>query len=187
MLLNYEKLDPKHIYKVMSQSIIPRPIAWIVTEDAGVVNIAPFSYFTPLSSNPPTVVVSIGHKKDSSPKDTLANIRKHKRATICFVNIDSLEDMKNSANPHEKDESEVEIYDIKTKKVLDGYPPIALDAQSALFCDLHSEVELEGTTVPVILEIKSQYVVDERIDDALNISLENISRVGKNFALSKSV
>jgi len=66
-------------YKLMAQTIIPRPIAWVVTEDEGVVNIAPFSYFIGLSSDPATVLISVGHKPDGSPKDTLANIRENGR------------------------------------------------------------------------------------------------------------
>lgn len=182
MLLDYENLEPKQIYKVMSQSIIPRPIAWIVTQEGGVVNVAPFSYFTPLSSSPATVIVSIGHKADKTPKDTLYNIRETKKATICFVNEENLENMQNSANPHEKNESETDIYNIETKYILDGYPPIIASVQSAMFCDFHSEVLLEGSTIPIILNVKKHYFKDELIDEKLSISLENIARVGKNFA-----
>ncbi|MGE4399647.1 MAG: flavin reductase, partial [Campylobacterales bacterium] len=85
MILDFSGVDETKIYKVMSYSIFPRPIAWVVTEDEGIVNIAPFSYFAPLSSNPPIVVVSIGLKEDESPKDTRANILKHKKATICLA------------------------------------------------------------------------------------------------------
>jgi flavin reductase (DIM6/NTAB) family NADH-FMN oxidoreductase RutF len=187
MLLDYKEIESKQIYKVMSQSIIPRPIAWIVTEDDGIVNVAPFSYFTPLSSNPPSVVVSIGHKADATPKDTLANIRKNKKATICFVNEVNLENMKNSANPHDKNESEIEIYNIETTKMLDNYPPIIASAQSAMFCDFHSEVPLEGKTVPIILEIKKQFFQDGLLSDRLDVQLDNIARVGKNFATMQDI
>lgn len=187
MILKYKDLDPSRRYKVMSGSVIPRPIAWIVTEDEGVVNIAPFSYFTPLSSNPATVVVSIGHKKDSTPKDTLANIYKHKKATICFVKEAHLEKMKLSAQPLEKNISEADCYDIDMHKVLCDYPPIVKDTHSAMFCDFYSKVELPGKTIPVILEIKKQYFLDEKIDNDLNVFLENVSRVGKEFALNKKI
>ena len=60
MILEFDKLEPVKRYKVMSQSIMPRPIAWIVTKSNGVINIAPFSYFIPISSKPATIIVSIG-------------------------------------------------------------------------------------------------------------------------------
>jgi flavin reductase (DIM6/NTAB) family NADH-FMN oxidoreductase RutF len=182
MILDYEKMSELQVYKAMSQSIIPRPIAWIVTQDEGVVNAAPFSYFAPLSSSPATVIVSIGHKEDGSEKDTLANIRKTKKATICFVNEANLEDVKKTANEHPKEESEVVIYNIATTKLLQEYPPAISSAQSALFCDFHSEVALKGETVPLILEIKHQYVDESCVDGKNHIILENVGRIGKTFA-----
>ena len=187
MILDYALLDETHIYKAMSQSIIPRPIAWIVTEDEGILNAAPFSYFAPLSSSPATVIVSIGHKEDGSEKDTLHNIRKHKKATICFVSESNLEDVKKTANEHPKEESEVEFYNIKTKVLLEGYPPMIASSKSALLCDFHSEVPLEGETRPLILQIKHQYVDDSCVDGKNHIILENIGRIGKTFASLRSI
>ena len=84
-------------YKIMSGSIVPRPIAWIVTEDNGVLNAAPFSYFIPISTNPALVIVAIGRKENESPKDTLANILKTKKATICFPNKDNVDQVQKCA------------------------------------------------------------------------------------------
>jgi len=71
MIFNLEK-DTKmnENYKLMAQTILPRPIAWVVTENNGVVNIAPFSYFIGLSSEPASVLISVGHKADGTPKDS---------------------------------------------------------------------------------------------------------------------
>ncbi len=182
MIYHYKELNPTQIYKIMSQSVIPRPIAWIVTEDEGIVNVAPFSYFIPLSSNPATVIVSIGHKSDGSPKDTLANIRNNKKATICFVDEAHLEAMKQSATALPKEQSECKEYNIPTQTILKEYPPIIEDVQSAMFCDFFQEVTLGGSTIPLILEVKSQYFHEDVIDEELNISLDNIARVGKEFA-----
>ncbi len=182
MILDYNMIDSKKRYKVMSQSIVPRPIAWIVTIENDIVNAAPFSYFTPLSSNPATCVVSIGHKSDGTPKDTLYNILNTKKATICFVDIKNLDYMKLSAEPLPKDIGEVDRYGIQIENIKDGYPPIIKDTKCALMCDFHSKVELEGNTIPIILEIKYQYLDDTIVDDELNIDLKNIARIGKEFA-----
>ncbi len=82
MLIKYTDNHAVETYKLMAQTIIPRPIAWIVTENDGVINVAPFSYFTGLSSNPPTMIFSVGHKSDGTPKDTLFNLRKNKKCTL---------------------------------------------------------------------------------------------------------
>ena len=184
MLLNYQEMKDLDRYKVMSGTVVPRPIAWIVTEDEGIINAAPFSYFIPLSSNPATIVVSIGQKNDESPKDTLANILKTKKATICFANKDNLEALKLCANPLAKDESEIQTYSIEVTKMLENFPPMISSSQSALFCEFYDTVKIPGKTTPVILEIKKHFIEDGRIDEEMHVTVENIGRVGASFAAS---
>jgi len=71
MLINFKEKTAAERYHLMANTVIPRPIAWIATQGE-VLNIAPFSYFTPLSSEPATLIVSIGHRADGTPKDTLS-------------------------------------------------------------------------------------------------------------------
>ena len=186
MLFNYQNQNPTDIYKLMSQAIIPRPIAWIVTENDGVVNVAPFSYFTGLSSNPPTMIVSIGHKSDGTPKDTLANIRRNKKCTVCMVDPKHLEMMHFSSKELQGDVSEAESFDIPLKNVAEGYPPMVDGAPVAFFCDLYSEVDLgQSKTIPLIIEIKKQYISDDAITDVEKMVVEYkpLARVGKKYAL----
>ena len=187
MILEYENIDNTNRYKLMSDTVIPRPIAWIVTEDEGVINAAPFSYFTPLSSDPATIVVSIGHKEDGSQKDSLANILKHKKATICFANIDNLDDLKKSAISLPKNESETKTFNIDTHRTLEDYPPMIKSSHTALFCDFYSQIDIPGKTVPLVLELKFQYIQDERINDKNHINLENIARCGSYFKVMKDI
>lgn len=182
MILDYNKVNDLDRYKIMSDTVIPRPIAWIVTEDEGVINAAPFSYFIPLSSNPATLIVSIGQKSPNIPKDTLSNILKNKKATICFANTDNLEKLKLSATPLEKNQSEVEEYAIQTQKVLEDFPPMISSSQSAFFCEYYKTVELPGKTTPVILEIKKQFIEDERLDENMHVHVENVGRSGAFFS-----
>ncbi len=59
----------------MMNTILPRPIAFVSTvgED-GVLNVAPFSCFAPMSMKPALVCLQIGNKRDGQEKDTLRNI-----------------------------------------------------------------------------------------------------------------
>lgn len=181
MILNYENISDINRYKLMSGTVVPRPIAWIVTEDEGVVNAAPFSYFIPISSNPALIVVSIGHKDDGSQKDSLANILKHKKATICFVNKDNLEDVKKCAISLDKNESEIDKFNIDVKEILEDFPSMIVSSHSALFCEFHSKIEIPGITVPLILEIKHQYIQDDKINEKHHVNMDNIGRTGAHF------
>ncbi len=186
MLFDLEKdKTVNETYKLMAQTIIPRPIAWVVTEDDGVVNIAPFSYFIGLSSDPASVLISVGHKADGTPKDTLANIRKHKKCTICMVQENDLEKMHYSSKGLDKEVSEAEMFNIETVSLTDGYPPMIKGVPSAYFCELNQEIDLGGgSTVPLVLNVKQIMVDDAVITDKerLTISFDPVARIGKSYA-----
>jgi flavin reductase (DIM6/NTAB) family NADH-FMN oxidoreductase RutF len=172
-------------YKLMAQTIIPRPIAWVVTEDEDVVNIAPFSYFIGLSSDPASVLISVGHKADGTPKDTLANIRKHQKCTICMVQENNLEKMHLSSKGLDKEISEAEIFNIETVSLRDGYPPMIKGVPSAYFCELNQEIDLGGgSTIPLVLNVNEIFIDDEVITDKerLTIAFKPVARIGKSYA-----
>ena len=186
MIFNLDKSETNDKYKLMAQTIIPRPIAWVVTEDEGVVNAAPFSYFIGLSSSPATVLISVGHKSDGSPKDTLANIRKSKKCTICMVDEKALEKMHLTSKELEKNMSELAAFDIETETLFDVFPPMIADVPCAYFCDFNQEIDLGGgSTIPLVLNVKRMYVKDECIKDKEKMTIEfaPIARIGKSYSI----
>ena len=187
MIVDYSDKELTQRYQLMAQTIIPRPIAWIVTQnEEGIVNIAPFSYFMGLSSEPATMMVSIGHKSDGSEKDTLKNIRQTKKCTICMVDEAHLEAMHFSSKELGEDESEAVAFDIETKEVVEGFPPMVTDVPSAFFCEFYQEIDLKGSkTIPLVVEIKAQFIDEKIISDKERITLDYapIARVGKSYAL----
>ena len=187
MLVDYKDKKANERYQLMAQTIIPRPIAWIVTQDAkGTLNIAPFSYFMGLSSEPPTMVVSIGHKSDGTPKDTLKNIRKSKKCTICMVDPSQLEAMHFSSKELDASISESELFGIATEHKVEGFPPIITQTPTAFFCKLLQEIDLKGSkTIPLVVEIEAQYI-DEAIlvdKEKMQLAYEPLVRIGKSYAL----
>ena len=181
MILDYKDINDLNRYKIMSDTVIPRPIAWIVTEDEGVLNAAPFSYFVPISTNPALVIVAIGQKEDGSPKDSLANILKNKKATICFANKDNASLVQKCAIPLGKNESEIEKFDIDVTEVLEDYPARITSSQSALLCEYYSTVDIPGVTTPIILEVKHQYLEDGRLTERFHVNVDNVGRCGATF------
>ncbi|MFB9147144.1 flavin reductase family protein [Halomonas alkalicola] len=74
-LLEEHALSPGKIYRLLSGSICPRPIAWVSTLDAaGNANLAPFSFFNVVSVNPPVLGFSPLLDGDANPKDTIRNL-----------------------------------------------------------------------------------------------------------------
>lgn len=184
MLIDFKDQASTDRYKLMSQLVIPRPIAWIVTEGE-VVNIAPFSYFTPLSSDPAAMIVSIGHRADGAPKDTLRNLRASQKCVLCITDESKLDMMHLSSKGLEPTESESEVFDIPTQKIFDDFPPMIEGIKAAFFCEYLQEVELKGSkTIPVIIEIQHLYVDEMIISDKekMTMELDAIARVGRSYA-----
>lgn len=72
---DFARIAPAERYRLMASVIVPRPIAWITTQDAaGRRNAAPFSFFNMMGADPPIVAIGLMDRADGSPKDTAANI-----------------------------------------------------------------------------------------------------------------
>ena len=183
MLIDFQKTNPTDRYHLMTDIVTPRPIAWVVTE-GDVTNIAPFSYFTPISSEPPAVLISIGHRAEGTPKDTLRNLRTTKRCTICIIEEDHLSAMNQSAEALAPHISELEHCDIPTQTILEGYPPMPTGIKAALLGTYLQEVDLTGSkTVPVIIEIDHVYIDETIISDPekRKLSFDPIARMGGSY------
>lgn len=88
MELDFNSLSPGRRYFTMIQTIVPRPVAWVLSDNGGSnegnegdepggeesYNLAPFSYFTGVCSEPPLLLISVGKKPDGEIKDTRLNI-----------------------------------------------------------------------------------------------------------------
>jgi flavin reductase (DIM6/NTAB) family NADH-FMN oxidoreductase RutF len=97
MEFNPDTLSSKAIYKLLTGSIIPRPIAWIATiDDAGTNNLAPFSYFNMVGDDPPHVMFST-RRDNNSNKDTLNNILATKQFVVNMVTEALAEQMNSTA------------------------------------------------------------------------------------------
>jgi flavin reductase (DIM6/NTAB) family NADH-FMN oxidoreductase RutF len=106
MEFNPDNLDSKAIYKLLTGSIIPRPIAWIATKsEDGINNLAPFSYFNMVGDDPPHVMFSTRRDNDSN-KDTLNNVLDTNQFVVNMVTEDLTEQMNRTAQavPAEVDE-----------------------------------------------------------------------------------
>ncbi len=182
-----EDLETNDVYKLISNLVVPRPIAWVSTlSDKDILNLAPFSYFIPLSSSPATLLISIGHKSDGSEKDTLKNLRDTKKCSIVIAQPSDLKELDESAAPLEYNRSEYSALHIDSKVLNPDYPAVPKSAQIVLFCEYLKEVELDGSaTIPVIVEVKKVYINNALVEDSdnLKIALNRpiLARVGRSY------
>jgi flavin reductase (DIM6/NTAB) family NADH-FMN oxidoreductase RutF len=87
MIIDPNKQSFSENYKLMIGSIVPRPIALVSTVSSnGLKNLAPFSYFNGVCSNPPTIMFAPGRRGyDGLTKDTLNNIRETEDFTVSII------------------------------------------------------------------------------------------------------
>ena len=84
---------PSAAYKVLIGCVVPRPIAWVSSVSAdGVLNLAPFSFFNAVCSNPPTVMFSAG-SREGVAKDTVRNVKETSEYVVNVVNDALVEQM----------------------------------------------------------------------------------------------
>lgn len=96
MEIDAATLDRTATYKLMTGSIVPRPVAWITTRSAqGVVNAAPYSAYTLISPDPPTV--GFLSSKKNGDKDSARNIRATGEFVVNVANEDLVVQMHNSS------------------------------------------------------------------------------------------
>ncbi len=110
MKIDPTKLDRKAAHELLVGVALPRPIAFVSTiGEQGVYNLAPFSFFIPMSVKPAIVGLGIGRKKDGSKKDTLVNIELTKDYVINLVTERLAEPMNQSAGEYPPEVDEFKI------------------------------------------------------------------------------
>ena len=91
-------LPTPDVYRLLTQAVAPRPIAFVSTISVeGVPNLAPFSFFMAGGSNPPSVAFSPTNSRDNQPKDTLRNVRATGEFVINVVSYDIREKMNHTS------------------------------------------------------------------------------------------
>ena len=131
-------LDAAEAYRLLVGIVVPRPIAWVTTRlEDGRVNLAPFSCYTFVSSDPPMVAISIGRRPDGAPKDTTRNARRTGELVVNIVSEDLVEPMHRSSAEFAADMSEAEALGIALAPSATMATPRVAAAPIALECKLH--------------------------------------------------
>ena len=145
MMVNAHELDAEQTYKLLTGVVVPRPIAWITTRSAaGVVNLAPFSAFTFVSTKPPLLGVNIG-RKAGVRKDTAVNILAQGEFVVHIAHAPLVEPLHASAVEHPPEVSEVELLGLQTSPSTHLKVPRLQAAPVAMECRFHSATPFGDT------------------------------------------
>lgn len=106
-------LDPLQQYKLLSGTIVPRPIALVTTLGPDGPNAAPFSLFNMVATDPPMVMFSMS-PRSGQPKDTARNLAHLPEFVVQIVNRKVIEKMNICAANYEWGVNEIDIAGFET-------------------------------------------------------------------------
>ncbi|MDH6279011.1 flavin reductase (DIM6/NTAB) family NADH-FMN oxidoreductase RutF [Prescottella agglutinans] len=171
-------LDSGRFYKVLTASVVPRPIAWVSTLSAdGVPNLAPYSFFTVSSAHPPVVQFTSVTRKDS-----LRNIEATGEFVVNLATEPMVEKVNASSAPYEPGTDEFAVLGIASEPSERVRPARVADSPVAIECRLRQVIEV-GESFVVMGDVLAVAVRPEAIaDDGLPAfaALAPLSRLGRD-------
>lgn len=173
MIFTFEDLAPLDRYKLLSATIVPRPIAWVSTVSAdGAVNAAPFSFFNVFGEDPPVVGFSVNDRRPGDRKDTGINIRATGDFVVNLVTEELAQAMNVTAaefRPEVDEFAEAGLTPVPSLRVRApriGESPVSFE------CRLMQTVELGPHRSLVLGEILVMHIADVRIRDAARFHVD---------------
>lgn len=187
-VIDLATLSSSDCYRFMISAIVPRPIAWVTSTDReGATNLAPFSFFQGVSSEPPTLMLSVAvSKRSGERKDTLENIEQTGEFVVNVVNEPLLEPMVLSSVEYGAATSEIEVAGLETFPSLRVAPPCLVASPVNMECRLLRRVELGGCVV-LFGEILVAHVLSDHLDEKGRVDADRLRPVarlgGSRYAL----
>lgn len=189
MVIDFSTLADQQAYFTITQLVVPRPIAWVLSSNPkGTFNLAPFSFFNAVGGEPPYIAIGIGRRPDGTPKDTHRNIQERPDFVVHLPSVANGQAMVQSSATLPPETSEVEAGGIALEAV-EGWPlPRIRDARVALLCRREKIVPLANSTTQLILAEVTHAWIDPTAASTENgrltidpTKLDPLSRLGGNL------
>lgn len=166
MEFDFETLAAGERYKILTSTIVPRPIAWVTTLSAdGVRTAAPFSFFNAMGKDPPLLAVGIQSNDDGSLKDTSRNIRDTGEFVVNLVTEAVVEAMNLTSIVAPPEVDELELAHLETVPSRKVKPPRIAASPVAFECRLHTPLAFPSGQFVVIGEVMQAHVHDDFVLD----------------------
>ncbi len=183
MIIDPREAGHQNIYKLLIGAVVPRPIAFVSTLSRdGIRNLAPFSFFTAVSANPPVICFCPLRRPGPDPyKDTLRNILATKEFVVNIVSEEFVDKMNacSADFPPEVDEFEASgLTPIPSDLVK---PPRVAESHVQMECKLYLTIEfgeLPGSGNLVLGEVVRFHVDDQYFDD-FKIDPDKLRPIGR--------
>lgn len=194
-------LEYTAVYKLLTGSVIPRPIGWIASVDKnGINNLAPFSYFNAVGEDPPHVMFSTVRGNDTN-KDTLNNVLANGQFVVNMVTEELTEQMNMTSQAVASDVDEFELAGLTPIPSVKVKPMRVKESKVTFECELVHHYFLEdhqrGGACIIVGRIVMMHFDDSVLLDNYKINLEtykpvarlagsNYSKLGEIFSIKRT-
>ena len=173
------KLTEAQQYKLMTGTIVPRPIALVTTLGEHGPNAAPFSLFNIAGTEPPTLFISIGDQVDGRAKDTIQNLRKNPEFVVHIVNHAMVERMNVCSTNFPSHVNELEQAGFSVVPAVKVSPPRIAEAPAQFECRVSQIVDVGARHHMVFGEVLWFHYRDDVVDERQRVSFEKLDPVGR--------
>ena len=182
MIFDVSELESQEKYRLLNGGVTPRPIAWISTRSRdNIDNLAPYSFFTVASCNPPVLLYTQVTQRSGIDKDTLKNLIETGECVVNIVSSDLLEKMNITSTSLKIDESEFDFADVESCSSYEVMPRSVIESPIRYECTLREIITISdlptGGTV-ILLDVKLVYVREDLYKNG-NIDQKLVDSVGK--------
>lgn len=183
MQFDPNELEHTAVYKLLTGSIIPRPIGWISSvSENGINNLAPFSYFNAVGDDPPHIMFSTGRSNHLN-NDTLNNVLATKQFVVNMVTEELTEQMNMTAQAVASEVDEFELAGVTPIPSTKIKPMRVKESPITFECELAHHYFLEGHkhggACVLIGRIVMMHFDDGVLLDNYKINLENYKPVSR--------
>lgn len=184
LTIDVTTLSPVQLQQYLQYAIAPRPICFATTiDEAGNVNLSPFSFFNLFSTNPPLCIFSPSRRvRDNTTKHTLENVLAVKECVINIVDYAMVQQMSLASTEYAKGVNEFEKAGFTMLPSLVVKPPRVAEAPVQMEC-IVTEVkqlgELPGAGNLVFAEIKRLHIKEEILDESGKIDQQKLDLVAR--------
>jgi flavin reductase (DIM6/NTAB) family NADH-FMN oxidoreductase RutF len=169
MRIDVADLTGTAAYRILTDAVVPRPVAWVSTLGPdGVRNLAPFSFFQAIGGAPPTVIVSVARHSDGLRKDSAANAIAAGELVINIVSEDLLEQMNATSGDYPLGVDEFDVAGVTAAPCEHVAPPRVAESPVSFECRVSSSVVIgrePDDYVLLICEVVAFWVRDGLLED----------------------
>ncbi|HJZ53348.1 MAG TPA: flavin reductase family protein [Gemmataceae bacterium] len=188
MQIDVASANVLEVYQLLVGVVTPRPIAWVTTvSPAGVVNLAPFSFFNAFGANPPVVVFSPTLRRDGTKKDTLLNLESLGEFVLNAATAPLAEKVNLTSKELPPDDSEVSLAGLTTVPSVKVKPPRVAESPAQMECVVRQIIPCGTGPIAgnlVIGEVVVMHVSADVLDEKKRVDprkLRTVARLGGDY------